>query len=146
MNRDPRHWHDPDSFNPNRYLQAPRSDQVDESRCQQAGLARCPFSAHSAPMRDGRDGVMTNSGYGTVYGIVDGRHYPVVDHAGYAPFGFGYRRCPGEHLNVDVFKDVLRRVWRDNIEFVRLPPDRPERLPVGPGITITDDIGFIRQG
>jgi cytochrome P450 len=81
-----------------------------------------------------------------VYGIVDGRHYAVVDHAGYAPFGFGYRRCAGEHLSVDVFKDVLRRVWRDNIEFVQLSPDRPERLPVGPGMVITDDIGFMRQG
>jgi hypothetical protein len=146
VSRDPRHWDDPDAFDPDRYLQAPTSDQVDEDRCRGAGLARCPFAAHSEPMRDGRDGSMTNSGYGTVYGIVDGHPYPVVDHAGYAPFGFGYRRCAGEHLSVEFFKDVLRRVWRHGIEFVRLSPDRPERLPVGPGTVITDDIGFVRGG
>jgi hypothetical protein len=144
--RDPRHWADPDAFDPDRYLRAPRSDQVDESRCRQAGLARCPFPAHSAPLRDGRDGAMANSGYGTVYGVVDGRPCPVVDHAGYAPFGFGYRRCAGEHLTMEVLKDVLRRVWRDGIEFVRLSLDRPERLPVGPATVITDDIGFVRRG
>lgn len=145
MNRDPRHWRDPDAFNPDRYLQVPRSDEVNEDRCQQVGLARCPFSGHSEPLRDGRDGAMANSGYGTVYGIVDGQPYPLVDHAGYAPFGFGYRRCAGEQLNIDVFKDVLRRIWSEGIEFVRLSPDQPERLPVGPGTVITDDIGFVRR-
>jgi hypothetical protein len=40
--------------------------------------------------------VLHNSGYGTVYGVVDGKLAPVCDHAGFAPFGFGYRRCPGE--------------------------------------------------
>ena len=41
---------------------------------------------------------MTNSGFGTVFGVVDGKSMPVCDYAGFAPFGFGYRRCPGEQL------------------------------------------------
>jgi cytochrome P450 len=140
--RDPRHWADPDDFNPDRYLMARTSTQVDEARCQDTGFARCPFRVSSAPVRDGRDATMTNSGFGTVYAVVGGRHHPVVDHAGYAPFGFGYRRCAGELLTVDVFKDVLRKVWRDDIAFARLSLDGPERLPVGPGTTISDDVGF----
>ena len=40
----------------------------------------------------------------------------MCDTAGYAPFGFGYRRCPGEFLTLNFIKDVLRKVWRDHIE------------------------------
>src|SRR5262245_59239320 len=47
---------------------------------------------------DGRRATINNSGFGTVYGIVDGKPLPVCDHAGFAPFGFGYRRCPTHPL------------------------------------------------
>jgi cytochrome P450 len=144
--KDARHWADPEAFNPDRYVTAPTGDQITEERCTEIGFARCPFSVTAAPVRDGRDAAMTNSGFGTVHAVVDGKHYPAVDHAGYAPFGFGYRRCAGEWLTIEVFKDVLRKLWRDNIAFARLTPDRPEELPVGPGTVITDDIGFTRAG
>lgn len=145
-NQAARHWTDPEAFNPDRYLDAPTSDQITEERCTDIGFARCPFSSTAAPVRDGRNAELTNSGFGTVYPVVDRQPYPIVDQAGYAPFGFGYRRCAGEWLTIDVFKDVLRRVWRDDIEFARLAPERPEQLPVGPGTVITDDIGFNRRG
>jgi len=77
-----------------------------------------------------------------VYGVVDDRPYPVCDTAGYAPFGFGYRRCPGEFLTMNFIKDVLRKVWRDHIEFETLALPQAEVLPVGPITVVHDNIGF----
>src|SRR5262249_11344933 len=34
--------------------------------------------------------------------------------------GFGYRRCAGEFINMGLFEDLLRKVWRDNITFTRI--------------------------
>jgi hypothetical protein len=56
---------------------------------------------------------MTNSAFGAVYSKIDGTPHPVVDTAGYAPFGFGYRRCAGEHITVEFIKELLRKVWRE---------------------------------
>jgi hypothetical protein len=68
----------------------------------------------------------------------------VSDYAGYAPFGFGYRRCPGELLTVEVFKDFFRKVWNDKIEFEKLNLPDPEKLPIGPTTVIDDNIGFTK--
>jgi hypothetical protein len=68
----------------------------------------------------------------------------VVDTAGYAPFGFGYRRCAGELLTVEFIKEFLRTVWKGGIAFVKLGLANPEKLPVGPGTVIPDNIGFKR--
>jgi hypothetical protein len=87
---------------------------------------------------------LTNSGFGTVFGVADGKPMPVCDYAGFAPFGFGYRRCPGEQLTIDVFGDFLRKVWKDKIEFVNLHLPNPRKIPIGPNAVIDDDIGFIK--
>ena len=50
----------------------------------------------------------------------------MCDHAGFAPFGFGYRRCPGEQLTIQVFEDFLRKVWENGIEFQKLDISSPE--------------------
>ena len=63
------------------------------------------FSSRSLNVADGRKASLTNSGFGTVFGVADGKPLPVVDYAGFAPFGFGYRRCPGEQLTEQVFED-----------------------------------------
>jgi cytochrome P450 len=141
---DPRHWSNPDEFDPDRYLAAPTTVDNDQAKCQAAGMARCPFSHESLPVQDGRQAEMTNSGYGAVYTVVDGTAFPVVDTAGYAPFGFGYRRCAGERFTVEVIKDFLRTVWQDRIEFVTLDLETPEQLPLGPGTIISDTIAFRR--
>jgi hypothetical protein len=141
---DPRHWTDPDRFDPGRYRTVPTSDKIDEARCKQIGFARCPFDPASFKVADGRNVALTNSGFGTVFGIVDGQARPVVDYAGFAPFGFGYRRCPGEQLTISVFEDFLRKVWRDKIEFVSLDLPSPGRVPIGPNAVIDDNIGFTR--
>ena len=84
-------------------------------------------------------------GFGTVFGVVDGKSLPVCDYAGFAPFGFGYRRCPGKQLTVNVFEDFPRKVWRDKIVFRRLNAPSPGEVPIGPNAVILDDLGFTRS-
>ena len=96
-------------------------------------------------MSDGRKVGITNSGFGTVFAVADGKPLPVCDYAGFAPFGFGYRRCPGEQLTIDVFADFLRKVSRDKIVFRNLNQPNPGRVPVGPAAVVDDDIGFFRS-
>jgi len=141
---DPTHWQDPDTFNPDRYNLVLTSHQVDETKCKQIGFAKCPFDRTSFDLKDGRKAAMHNSGFGTVYGIVDGKALPVCDYAGFAPFGFGYRRCPGEQLTIQVFEDFLRKVWAEKIEFEKLNVVNAEILPIGPATVIGDDVGFVR--
>ncbi|MNX18618.1 hypothetical protein D3C86_485160 [compost metagenome] len=87
---------------------------------------------------------MQNSAFGTVFGVADGKAMPVCDHAGFAPFGFGYRRCPGEQLTIHAIEDFLRKVWKEKIEFVKLDIVNPEPLPIGPTTVIGDNVGFVR--
>jgi hypothetical protein len=141
---DPVHWKDPNAFDPQRYLQVPTSAQINEDKCRQIGLARCPFDITNFEVKDGRKANITNSGFGTVFGVVDGTSRPVCDYAGFAPFGFGYRRCPGEQLTIHVFEDFLRKVWRDKIVFRKLNLANPGRVPIGPNAVIQDDLGFTR--
>jgi hypothetical protein len=141
---DPRHWKNPRQFDPDRYNNVPTSHQIDEAKCEQIGFARCPFDRKPLDVKDGRKAVMNNSGFGTVYGIVDGKPLAVCDYAGFAPFGFGYRRCPGEQLTIQVIEDFLRKVWTSKIEFVKLNIANPEPLPIGPGTVIGDNVGFTR--
>jgi cytochrome P450 len=141
---DPVQWKDPEKFDPDRYNIVPTSHQIDEAKCQQIGFAKCPFESTTFDIKDGRKATLHNSGFGTVYGIVDGKPLPVCDHAGFAPFGFGYRRCPGEQLTIQVFEDFLRKVWRDKIRFAKLDIANPEPLPIGPTTVIGDNVGFTR--
>jgi cytochrome P450 len=138
------HWSNPTSFDPDRYLQAPTSDQIDEVRSRQLGFAQCPFHKQDLKVNDGRDAILTNSAFGTVYGVTEDQPYPVCDYAGYAPFGFGYRRCPGELLTVELFKDFFRKVWQDQIKFQQLSLPNPAEVPVGPTTVVPDNIGFTR--
>jgi hypothetical protein len=141
---DPVHWADPNAFDPQRYLHVPTSAQINDDKCRQIGLARCPFAITKFDVMDGRKANITNSGFGTVFGVVDGTSHPVCDYAGFAPFGFGYRRCPGEQLTIQVFEDFLRKVWRDKIVFRKLKLANPSQVPIGPNAVIEDDLGFSR--
>jgi cytochrome P450 len=141
---DPLHWTDPQKFNPDRYKTVPTSAQVDEPKATQMGFPRCPFDITTLKVADGRNVGITNSAFGTVFGTTDGKPMPVCDYAGFAPFGFGYRRCPGELLTIHVFEDFLRKVWNDKIEFVNLKLPNPQKVPIGPTAVIDDVIGFRR--
>jgi cytochrome P450 len=141
---DPLHWKDPEAFNPDRYNAAPTSHQIDEARCREIGFAQCPFERRPFEVKDGRNAVVQNSAFGTVYGIVDGTPLPVCDYAGFAPFGFGYRRCPGEQLTTQVVADFLRKVWKDKIEFDRLDIAGLGSVPIGGAGLVSDNIGFTR--
>jgi cytochrome P450 len=142
---DPVHWKNPNAFDPQRYVQVPTSAQINDDKCRQIGLARCPFDITNFEVKDGRKANITNSGFGTVFGVVDGTSHPVCDYAGFAPFGFGYRRCPGEQLTIQVFEDFLRKVSRDKIVFRKLNLANPGRVPIGPNAVIQDDIAFSRS-
>jgi cytochrome P450 len=87
---------------------------------------------------------MTNSAFGAVYSEIDGIPHPVVDTAGYAPFGFGYRRCAGEHFTMEFIKEYLRAIWKDNISFIKLDIEKPGQVPVNPRTVLNDDIAFKR--
>lgn len=141
---EPRHWHNPTEFDPDRYKNAPTSDQMDEAKSKEIGFAQCPFHKENFAVKDGRDTEMTNSIFGTVYNTTDGQAYPVCDYAGYAPFGFGYRRCAGELFTIEVFKDFFRKVWNDQIKFETLDSPNPEKLPVAPTTIIADNISFMK--
>ncbi|MGH7618606.1 MAG: hypothetical protein ACREPM_15410 [Gemmatimonadaceae bacterium] len=141
---DPKHWTDPERFNPDRYKTVPTSSQVDEAKSKDMGFARCPFDLTTMKVADGRNVEMANSAFGTVFGTADGTPMPVCDYAGFAPFGFGYRRCPGEQLTIHVFEDFLRKVWQDKIEFVNLKLPSPRKVPIGPTAVIDDVMGFRR--
>src|SRR5262249_41294431 len=65
--KDPVHWTNPDEFDPERYKQAPTSEQNDEARCQPVGLAQCPFSREELHVKDGRNVSLPNSVFGAVY-------------------------------------------------------------------------------
>ncbi|GAA3083186.1 hypothetical protein GCM10010464_54030 [Pseudonocardia yunnanensis] len=140
--QDPRHWPNPEEFDPNRYKAAPTSADNDEARSKEIGLARCPFPPAPFAVSDGRRAELTNSAFGAAYGVVDGTEYPVCDTPGYAPFGFGYRRCGGEQLTTEFVKEFLRTVWLRRIEFMRLDLENSEQLPVSPRTLVDDNIGF----
>ena len=110
------------------------------------GLANCPFTPTSFDVKDGRKAALHNSAFGTVFGVADNRPMPVCDYAGFAPFGFGYRRCPGEQLTVMAFEDLLRKAAADKLAFVKVGGTDHEQLPIGPGTVIPDDVGFVRRG
>lgn len=141
---DPVQWANPDEFDPARYLHAPTSRDIDEARIHQMGLANCPFTPTTFDVTDGRKAAMHNSAFGTVFGVVDNQPLPVCDYAGFAPFGFGYRRCPGEQLTLMAFEDLLRKVSSERIEFIKIANPSSEQLPIGPNTVITDDLGFAR--
>ena len=143
--RAPYQWNNPNDFDPDRYKTATTSEQNDEAQCKEVGLAQCPFSKEALAVKDGREAEVTNSAFGAVYGVIDGEAHPVCDDAGYAPFGFGYRRCAGEFLTVDFVKDLLRKVWAEKIEFRRLDIADAKPVPVGPRTVVKDDMGFKKK-
>ncbi|CNF20138.1 twin-arginine translocation signal domain-containing protein [Yersinia nurmii] len=140
----PVHWEQPEKFDPDRYLKVPTSAEITEEECKRIGLARCPFDITSMPVNDGRNMAVTNSGFGTVFSVIDDKKQPVCDYAGFAPFGFSYRRCPGEQFTIQVMGEFLTKVWRDKITFHKLTLAKPERVPISPRTVIDDDISFRR--
>jgi cytochrome P450 len=140
------HWSEPKKFDPNRYLGVHVADHALGEVAKQFGFTRPPFSENGGfRVDDGRNVEIRSSALGTAY-ATEGEHpFRVCEHAGYAPFGFGYRRCPGELLTVEVMKDFLRMVWNEKIEFKDLGRGREaECIPVAPRMLIPDTIGFTR--
>lgn len=133
---DPIHWSSPEIFDPGRYTRGHWS--ASETSAAGTGL-RCPFERKYVAFAGRRASWMLNSVWGTVY--PEGN--PVFDFAGYAPFGFGYRRCPGELFSIEMFIDLLRKIWVGGITFHNL--DGPsQHVPTGAFATADDNIVFHR--
>ena len=79
---DPVHWKNPKKFNPDRYNTAPTSHEIDEANASRSALPNARSTARAFDVTDGRKAAIHNSGFGTVYGIVDGKPLPVCDYAG----------------------------------------------------------------
>ena len=47
-------------------------------------------------------------------------------------------------MTMEFVKELLRKVWQDGLEFVRLDLEQPAKLPVSPRTVIDDNIGFQR--
>lgn len=139
------HWTNPAVFEPDRFLDVPLAAANNEARSTQIGFAQCPFAEESFAVKDGRDVELTNSIFGTVFPVVDGAAAPICDYAGYAPFGFGYRRCPGELLNMLVMRTFLQLVWDQKLEFVKLDIANPVMQPAGPLLVVPDVYAFRAQ-
>ena len=141
------HWTDPTAFDPDRYLTVPTAAQNGQSVSDAIGFASCPFEQESYSVEGADDDItIANSVFGTTYPVSDGMSAAICDYAGYAPFGFGYRRCPGELLNVQVVTDLLWVVWNQKLEFVDLHISDPKMLPVGPLAVEPDIYGFTQVG
>ena len=124
----------------------PTSAQINEDKCQQIGLARCPFDITNFQVKDGRKTSITNSGFGTVFAVSDGK--PAIRSATMPASrrsASAIDAVPAEQLTIHVFADFLRKVWRDKIVFRKLNLANPGRVPVGPDAVIQDDIGFVRS-
>jgi hypothetical protein len=76
-----RHSYVSTTFDPQRYLRVPTSAQINDDKCRQIGLARCPFDITNFEVKDGRKTNITNSGFGTVFAVIDGAGHPVCDYA-----------------------------------------------------------------
>lgn len=151
MANSPVHWEDAEMqedglykapFNPDRYQNSPMSHEInlDEMK-RNTGIAGCPFKPNSITTEDGR--TIENNLFGTTFSkTADGMTCPVIETAGFSPFGFGYRRCPGEILTINVFKTFLRHVWEHSIEFHKLDQPFLNSMPIAPGTYITDNIGM----
>lgn len=138
----PIHWENPTEFDPDRYKNVALTSDDSETRAKAAGLAKCPFGHSEFAVKDGRDVKITNSPFGADYPVVDGVAHPIPDTAGYPPFGFGYRRCPGELMTVEFFKEFLRRVWAKKLSFTTLDIENPDLVPTNPKNVLVDNIAF----
>ena len=97
--KDPLHWNNPNDFDLERHKQAPTSEQNDETRGKQIGLAQCPFKKEAFRVKDGRYVSITNSAFGAVYTRVDNKTYPVGT-GRLCAIWLGYRRCAGEFFTL----------------------------------------------
>ena len=140
---DPHQWSDPLAFNPERYRSVPTSDQVDEAKIHQIGLARCPFDLTQFNVADGRKASVNNSGFGKCSASLMAKRCQSAITPG--SHRSALASMPRRTAYNPVFSDFLRIVWNDRIAFSRLKLANPGRVPVGPSSVIDDTITFRRR-
>lgn len=118
------------------------SDEINLTDLQQSlGISAYPYKPSAITTEDGR--TIESNPFGTTYSkTAEGVTCPVVDIAGYSLFGFGYRRCPGETLTINVFKTFLRHVCEHIIKFKQLNQPSLQSIAIAPGTFITDNIAM----
>ena len=139
---DPRHWRDPQRFDPERYRGVPTSDQIGQGQMPADRVRPVPFRPdHVRGERRPQRG-LRNNGFGTVFGIADGRPLPVCDYAGFRALRLRLPALPWRATDDPGLRGLPAGCGRDKITFHRLNLPNPGRIPIGPNAVIDDDIGF----
>ena len=113
-----------------RYRDVPTSAQVERRGASRSASPKCPFDLTTMKVSDGRNAAMANSAFGTVSGWSTASRCRFATTPDSRHSGFGYRRCPGEQLTIQVFEEFLRKVWRDKITFRSLNLPKPRQVPI----------------
>ena len=121
----------------------PTSQDIDEARIHQMGLASCPFDPTSFEVKDGRKAACTTA--------------PSAPCSASSTTPYRSATMQASHLSASVtgaapvssspsraFEDLLRKTWNDKLQFVKFDNVSADKLPIGPNTHITDDIGFVR--
>ena len=114
---DPVHWKDPGSSTLTATTARQRAIRSTRPSASRLALLNAPSTGQNSTLPTVGGPRYTTADLAPSTASSTASQLPVCDHAGFAPFGFGYRRCPGEQLTIQVFEDFLRKVWRDKIEF-----------------------------
>ena len=116
-----------------------RSDEgegVDKAKCEADRVCQMSNSpSEPFEVKDGREeaAIEGNSGFGTVFGVVDGKPLPVCDYAGFCPVrrwlsSLSRRAAHGSRSS----RISCEKFGRAKLAFHKLDIANPEVLPIGP--------------
>ena len=119
-------------FDLERHKQAPTSEQNDEAKAKQIGLAQSPFKKEDFQVKDGRYVSITNSAFGAVYAHIDTKAYPFATRQVMLHLASDTAVARVSSSLLVSSRISLRKVWSKKIVFITFNIDYPELLPVGP--------------
>ena len=138
---DPVQWPNPDDFDPSRYVNAPTSADIDEARCQEMGLAKCPFDQTSSMSRTAARLPCETAVSALCSPSPTTIRCPCVTTPASRRSGSatGDARRTAHHHGL---RGSASKSCEGPLQFVKVAGDTAEQLPIGPNTVIGDDIGF----